>query len=412
MKNRLEPFFRHGTEEERIEVSAHEVLKVIAEGRDIDVEHSVINGHLEIEQIADQLERDENNRPILMGAISIERSEIRGGIDFSESFLSGRVCFNHTNIHKFAFFNNTTFGGNTSFCNTIFYGKVMFNLATFDKTPLFLSARFDDDFEQDRFVDGFGDFSIFNRTEFESVDFHNGVNFNFAIFQTYVSFKATIFDGWSEFAHVTFEKGVFFTNATFNIGVHFLGCIANSTSFRSVCIIENTVYRRVIHPIVRRILWFLTAGKRSLRKKPITNILSFDANRMVVGISNPYLKRYIDDEQWIESWRKKGKFHGFLFYVWELTSHCGRSIGLWAFWSLLIAIIFGLLHRGHIDIRSVSNWYTPFYFSVVTFTTLGFGDVTPLDWVGQLWITLEVILGYIMLGGLISIFANKFARRS
>ena len=101
-----------------------------------------------------------------------------------------------------------------------------------------------------------------------------------------------------------------------------------------------------------------------------------------------------------------------MFWLWEVTSHCGRSIGLWTLWSLLIAIIFGFLHVGHIKITSVDNWYTPFYFSVVTFTTLGFGDVQPADWVGQLYITLEVILGYVMLGGLISIFANKLARRS
>jgi hypothetical protein len=31
---------------------------------------------------------------------------------------------------------------------------------------------------------------------------------------------------------------------------------------------------------------------------------------------------------------------------------------------------------------------------------------------GSDWVMLEVILGYIMLGGLISIFANKLARRS
>jgi len=56
--------------------------------------------------------------------------------------------------------------------------------------------------------------------------------------------------------------------------------------------------------------------------------------------------------------------------------------------------------------------FTPYYFSIVTFTTLGFGDITPANKAGEIWLALEVILGYIMLGGLISIFANKLARRS
>ena len=56
--------------------------------------------------------------------------------------------------------------------------------------------------------------------------------------------------------------------------------------------------------------------------------------------------------------------------------------------------------------------FTPYYFSFVTFTTLGFGDVLPKNLAGELWLTLEVVLGYVMLGGLISIFATKVSRRA
>lgn len=52
------------------------------------------------------------------------------------------------------------------------------------------------------------------------------------------------------------------------------------------------------------------------------------------------------------------------------------------------------------------------YYSLVTFTTLGFGDIVPKTGWGMFWVTVEVVLGYIMLGGLISIFATKLARRS
>ena len=60
----------------------------------------------------------------------------------------------------------------------------------------------------------------------------------------------------------------------------------------------------------------------------------------------------------------------------------------------------------------VETAFTPYYFSIVTFTTLGFGDITPTNRAGEIWLVLEVLLGYVMLGGLIAIFANKFARRS
>jgi hypothetical protein len=58
------------------------------------------------------------------------------------------------------------------------------------------------------------------------------------------------------------------------------------------------------------------------------------------------------------------------------------------------------------------SWFSFFYYSIVTFTTLGFGDITPISWCTEILVTIEVILGYIMLGGLISILANKLARRS
>ncbi len=66
-----------------------------------------------------------------------------------------------------------------------------------------------------------------------------------------------------------------------------------------------------------------------------------------------------------------------------------------------------------IDQDTFNHWlFTPLYFSIVTFTTLGFGDIQPGNGPGLFWVSLEVIIGYVMLGGLISIFANKLARRS
>ena len=52
------------------------------------------------------------------------------------------------------------------------------------------------------------------------------------------------------------------------------------------------------------------------------------------------------------------------------------------------------------------------YYSVVTLTTLGYGDVVPASIWAQLLAMVEVLLGYVMLGGLLSIFANKMARRA
>ena len=61
---------------------------------------------------------------------------------------------------------------------------------------------------------------------------------------------------------------------------------------------------------------------------------------------------------------------------------------------------------------SANSWFTPYYFSIVTYTTLGFGDVRPATIVGEIVVSSEVILGYTTLGLLLSVLAQSIARRS
>jgi hypothetical protein len=61
---------------------------------------------------------------------------------------------------------------------------------------------------------------------------------------------------------------------------------------------------------------------------------------------------------------------------------------------------------------STKTWFTPYYFSIVTYTTLGFGDVKPRTLVGELVVSSELILGYTTLGLLLSVLAQNIARRS
>jgi hypothetical protein len=52
----------------------------------------------------------------------------------------------------------------------------------------------------------------------------------------------------------------------------------------------------------------------------------------------------------------------------------------------------------------------PIYFSVVTMTTLGFGDMhaNPVSVWGHVLLTFQVILGYVLLGALVTRFAVLF----
>ena len=80
--------------------------------------------------------------------------------------------------------------------------------------------------------------------------------------------------------------------------------------------------------------------------------------------------------------------------------------------ALIFACIFSLLGEVSFYAKLPFNGITEVYYSIVTFTTLGFGDITPRTPLAAVLVTLEVVLGYFMLGGLISILATKLARRS
>jgi len=108
-----------------------------------------------------------------------------------------------------------------------------------------------------------------------------------------------------------------------------------------------------------------------------------------------------------------------LFGMWGLIDY-GRSLARPALYAVILAAGYGTLYSldrlhgwGLVDYSSSANsWLTPFYYSIVTYTTLGFGDVTPLNWGGEIVVVSEVVLGYVTLGLLLSILANKVARRS
>jgi len=48
----------------------------------------------------------------------------------------------------------------------------------------------------------------------------------------------------------------------------------------------------------------------------------------------------------------------------------------------------------------------------VTLTTLGHGHVLPMTALGQVIVMVEVVTGYVMLGGLLTILSHKMASRS
>ena len=125
------------------------------------------------------------------------------------------------------------------------------------------------------------------------------------------------------------------------------------------------------------------------------------------------IRRFILDENYIHEFRTKSRASAVVYWVWWATSDCGRSFLRWALWVWLLVVLFGGAYQlVDVDYGDHRTFLSPVYFSLVTLTTLGYGDVLPASVPAQLVAMLEVTVGYIALGGLLSIFANKMARRA
>ena len=125
-------------------------------------------------------------------------------------------------------------------------------------------------------------------------------------------------------------------------------------------------------------------------------------------------QRQISDQNYLHEFRSQSRFHEWIYKLWWLSSDCGRSYARWSVWTVLVALLFAGLYR-LVDIHYADaheeTLLSSLYYSIVTLTTLGYGDAYPVSPAAQVVAMAQVIVGYVMLGGLLSIFSSKMSRR-
>lgn len=144
---------------------------------------------------------------------------------------------------------------------------------------------------------------------------------------------------------------------------------------------------------------------------------TFRGIRVSACYGSSRFRRFAQDQDYIEEFRDA---YPWAYRLWLGVTDCGRSmfrVGLWsAGFTVLFALIYLALGEAAFSVanKETLGWglFTTLYYSLVTFTTLGFGDVTPATRLAAIVVMIEVVVGYVMLGILISILATKVARRS
>jgi hypothetical protein len=98
-----------------------------------------------------------------------------------------------------------------------------------------------------------------------------------------------------------------------------------------------------------------------------------------------------------------------LYSFWKMTSGYGESLARWAAACGSTLVAFAFLYFSFDAIAPAgSNWFDYLYFSIVTFTSLGYGDFHPEGIVGKALACSEISLGLIMFGVLLSFLGNRF----
>ena len=163
---------------------------------------------------------------------------------------------------------------------------------------------------------------------------------------------------------------------------------------------------------------FTDADLRNANLSGLTDFTKADwvgADMRGVDFAGAYLlRRFAMDQNYIKEFRESSQMAGYVYHIWWFTSDCGRSVGRWLGIIGFLALLFAGLYT-QVEISygmHEDSWFMPIYFSIVTMTTLGYGDVLPVSTAAQIISMIQVMISYIMLGGLLSIFSNKLARRA
>lgn len=127
-------------------------------------------------------------------------------------------------------------------------------------------------------------------------------------------------------------------------------------------------------------------------------------------------RRYVLHQSFVHEMAVSNFANRLLVGLWNVLADCGRTPWTWIIWAVVFVWFYAIVFWGMgCDAFSTDHLEfsleTMLYYSTVTFTTLGFGDITPKTAEAARWVMAEVITGYVMLGGLISFIFSKLLPR-
>jgi len=161
--------------------------------------------------------------------------------------------------------------------------------------------------------------------------------------------------------------------------------------------------------------FFDKAGKGTRFLRNVGKHTKFLANDVsaLTAPDNKMLRRYIDWYQYVfpklASLRTQSIKDKLFFSLSIVTTKAWSSYVSLAVTGLVINLIFAVIfYVNYLSFEGLNqNFFSAFYYSVVTFTTLGYGDIFPKGGWAQLLVIVEVVLGYVTLGVFVYLLSRK-----
>jgi len=285
-------------------------------------------------------------------------------------------------------FRQATFQGDEDFGQVIFNGEARFTGASFNGQVSFYRCRFNDG----AIFDGaeFGDY-----TDFTQAQFRRDAVFARALFHRDGTFYAARFHHRASFREARFEEAADFRDVQFNRDCYFDG-----VSFESLGT-EGHVFSLLSKAWERM-------GNRERADKHYHKHKVAHRNRQYEMVAEKlplwHPRRITASLKWFLEW-----------LLADATCAYGTSwkrvLLAWAVLVAGFAAVFwlgrGILRPDGLNTASV--WQS-LYFSIVTFSTLGYGDFTPTSGAFQFLAGLEALSGAFMMALFVAVFGRQFMR--
>jgi len=381
--------------------------------------------------------------------VDFSNTTFQKDVDFYKATFQ-EIKFNFSNFHENADFNQAVFQKNVNFYKITFHSAI-FNRVIFQEDVNFGEAVFQEDVD-------FNEAIFRGRASFYNTIFHREACFWGVTFESHSCFNFAAFQGdadfWgANFREVEFSGSIFHKNAKFR-DVAFQG----DADFKAVIARESfdLVSKQVSSILDFRGAKFFFVGSVTANLKkarfyrthlqnvafvncswPKNSIIYEEKEMKDTGISFKELETiYRDLKRNMQNHgdhSKAGEFYyrememrrkgaakirerlGFKVYkslagygerYWNTAAISGFIILFFAFLygisdCLQYSIVNPCLYQEIVDVV---------YFSFVTFTTLGLGDITPLTTLGKILICLEAVIGAFMIALFVVVFVRKMAR--